>query len=220
MLIVSFRVSSPLFNAYNHASTYSRMYIEFPTVDSSGNALFAKDLGGYANTGDIVGCAFDTCDSNYVTFNSGTRLMCRLIISEVAGEPTRVEIINHNAFTGSNYLMQLWIAKVFNPAAAVTSVPISIKIDHVVVASNDVYELYYDTFDLFMNSQTPAPTYSVVEDCQSGASCSSCTIFSSDITNRNWFRFSPYIAGSPTLSLGYYYVIDTTSVLKPLTMQS
>lgn len=116
--------------------------------------------------------------------------------------------------------MQLWIAKVFNPAIAVTSVPISIKIDHVVVASNDVYELYYDTFDLFMNSQNPAPTYSAVEGCQSGAGCISCTIFNNKINSINWFRFSPYITGSPTVSQGYYYVLDTTSVLKPLTLQT
>lgn len=217
MFIVSFRVSSPLINAYNHGTTYSRIYIEFPTVDANGNTLFAKDLGGYANTGDIVGCAFNTWDSYFVTYNSGTRLMCRLIMSEVPGEPTRVEIINHNAFTGSNYLMQVWIAKVFNPAIAVTSVPISIKIDHVVVASNDVYELYYDTFDLFMNSQNPTPSYSVVEGCQS--SCS-CTIFNSNINNVNYFRFYPYIAGSPSVSLGYYYVIDTTAAFKPMTLQS
>lgn len=35
--------------------------------------------------------------------------------------------------------MQLWIAKVFNPANPVTSIPISIKIDHVSVSTNDVY---------------------------------------------------------------------------------
>lgn len=71
-----------------------------------------------------------------------------------------------------------------------------------------------------MNSQTPTPSYTLNEDCQSGAYCSSCTIFSSNIYNRNWFRFSPYIAGSPTMSLGYYYVLDTTKMFIPNTLQN
>lgn len=50
--------------------------------------------------------------------------------------------------------MTVYIAKVFNPAIAVTSVPISVKIQHVEVSSNKIYELYYDTYDVFMNSQT------------------------------------------------------------------
>ena len=78
------------------------------------------------------------------------------------GDPVRVEIINHNYFNNVYNNMQVWIARFMNPAIAVTSFPISIKIDHVEVATNDIYELYYDTFDVFMNSQTPAPTYSAV----------------------------------------------------------
>jgi hypothetical protein len=132
----------------------------------------------------------------------------------------KVEIVNHGGFSGSWSNMQLWMAKIFNPAVAVTSLPISIKIDHVVVATNDIYELYYDTFDVFMNSQTAAPTYSVVEDCSSGAYCyGSCVILNSDVYQRNWFRFSPYIAGSPDPTLGYYYVIDTTVALQPNSLQ-
>lgn len=113
------------------------------------------------------------------------------------------------------------MAKIYNPATAVTSVPISIKIDHVSVSTNDVYELYYDTFDVFMNSQNPAPTYSVTEDCQTGSFCYLCTtIFNGNINSVNWFRFSPYIAGSPNTDLNYYYVIDTTKVIQPSTLQS
>ena len=72
--------------------------------------------------------------------------------------------------------MHVWIAKVFNPGVAVTSVPISIRINHVVVATNDIYELYYDTYDVFMNSQTPTPTLALTQDCQSGVDCIGCTI--------------------------------------------
>jgi hypothetical protein len=38
-------------NANNHGTTYSRIFIEFPTVDSNGNPLFANDLKGYTSTG-------------------------------------------------------------------------------------------------------------------------------------------------------------------------
>jgi len=38
-------------NANNHGSTYSRIFIEFPTVDSNGNPLFAGNLGGYTSSG-------------------------------------------------------------------------------------------------------------------------------------------------------------------------
>ena len=49
------------------------------------------------------------------------------------------------------------MARIYNPTRAVVSIPLSIRINHVSVSTNDVYELYYDTFDLFMNSQNPAP---------------------------------------------------------------
>jgi hypothetical protein len=38
-------------NSYTNGGTYSRIFIEFPTVDSLGNRLFADDLGGYTKTG-------------------------------------------------------------------------------------------------------------------------------------------------------------------------
>jgi hypothetical protein len=40
-----------MINAFNDGTTYSRIYIEFPTVDSLGNTLFANNLGGYQKTG-------------------------------------------------------------------------------------------------------------------------------------------------------------------------
>jgi hypothetical protein len=220
MFDVQFQIDSTTVNANNNGGTYSRIFIEFPTVDYNGNTLFAKDLGGYAKTGDIVGCAWDTWDSYYVTMAASSRLLCRLIMSEVPGEPTKVEIINHGAFTGSVINMRVWIAKVYNPAIAVTSLPISIRINHVVVATNDIYELYYDTFDVFMNSQNPNPTYAVTDGCYGGTGCpSSCTVFDSNINSRNYFRFSPNPMGSYSSTPGYYYAIDTTSVLKPRSLE-
>lgn len=51
MFYVRIELGSTMLNAYNHGSLYSRIFIEFPTVDSLGNTLFANDLGGYQVTG-------------------------------------------------------------------------------------------------------------------------------------------------------------------------
>ena len=32
-------------------TTYSRIFIDFPTIDTLGNPLFANNLGGYTKTG-------------------------------------------------------------------------------------------------------------------------------------------------------------------------
>ena len=67
------------------------MFVEFPTVDSQGNRLFDDDLKGYSKTGQFVGCNFYYYNgaSNYV--KAATDYMkCRLIKSEVAGDPVRV----------------------------------------------------------------------------------------------------------------------------------
>lgn len=181
-----------MLNSYTDSTRYSRIFVEFPTVDSAGNALFANNLGGYTKTGEYVGCAFDTWNTYYVG-SITDRLKCRLIMSEVPGDPVRVEIINHNAFSSNWRFMRLWIAKVFNPTNPVTSVPISIRMNHVVVATNDVYELYYDTFDVFMNSQTPAPIGNYASGCQDYYSG---TIFGGNVYTVNYFRFYPYAIGS------------------------
>jgi len=178
MFNVIFTVGTTAVNPNNHATTYSRIYLEFPTVDSNGNALFANDLKGYTKTGEIVGCSFNNWDSYMVGRASSTdRLKCRLIKSEVIGDPVRVEIINHNSFSDNNHRMQLWIAKIFNPAVAVTSIPISIKIDHVMVSNNNVFELYYDTFEVFMNSQNPPTPVHTTNGCQDRCGGSNCDVF-------------------------------------------
>jgi hypothetical protein len=137
-------------------------------------------------------------------------------MSEVPGEPARVEIINHNSFSGNYVYMRLWIAKVFNPAAAVTSVPISIKIDHVAVTTNDITELYYDTFHLFMNSQSNSPTVFQTSSCRDVCNCD---IFSSEINNRNSFLFYTNSLGSFDANIGFFYAIDMTSALTPRSLQ-
>ena len=51
MFYIQFQIGAQAVNANNNGATYSRIYVEFPTVDSNNNPLFAKNLGGYTKTG-------------------------------------------------------------------------------------------------------------------------------------------------------------------------
>jgi hypothetical protein len=197
------------------------MFIEFPTKDSLGNNLFASDLGGYRVTGEYVGCHFSFPNNslNYVrTAVSGDYMKCRLINSEVEGDPVRVEVINHGAFTSSTRWMTLYIAKVFNPSIAVTSVPISVRIQHVDVATNNVFELYHDTYDVFMNSQNPTV---VVSNSTRNTRADSFED-GKDIGDQGVFAFDVRKKGSVgiTASLGYFMALDLTDSMKPMNNQN
>ena len=138
---------------------------------------------------------------------------CRLIKSEVAGDPVRVELINHRAFSSSQYRMKVRMARIYNPTNAVQSIPFSVKIEHVTVATNNVEELYYDTYHLFMNSQTPSPAADQTRNCNHYTS----DIFQSvEVGAVGWFRFYPRSKGdSISSSVGYYYVIKLPEDYKP-----
>ena len=203
-------------NAFNDGTRYSRMYIEFPTQDSLGNTLFSNNLGGYQKTGDIVGCAFNTWDTYYIRPAGGYRLMCRLIMSQAPGNPVQVQILHNAAFSTTWRYMQLWIAKVYNPAIAVTSVPISIRIEHIQVSTNNVYELYYDTFDVFMNTQNVGTLTNTSYDCQNfnGGSI----FLAGNINNVGYFQIYPRSVSGFSSLYGYYFVLDTTDDFKPMTL--
>jgi|JI6StandDraft_1071083.scaffolds.fasta_scaffold216589_2 hypothetical protein len=160
--MIDFTVGSTYPPSSANATVYSRIVVEFPTVDSLGNSVFQSALGGYSNTGDPVGCFFNTTGTSYMnTISSSTPMTCRLIKSEVTGEPARVEILNHNEFNSSTPSMKVYIAKVFNPSVFTASVNISVSITQVTVATNNVDELYYDTFNVFMNTQANSPAADV-----------------------------------------------------------
>ena len=81
MFYFQFELGSTMVNAFNDGTMYSRIFIEFPTVDSLGNQLFANDLGWYQKTGELVGCVFDTWSTYYARPVTSYRLQCRLIMS-------------------------------------------------------------------------------------------------------------------------------------------
>ena len=97
------------------------------------------------------------------------------------------------------------MAKIFNPSRAVASIPLSVKIVHVTVSNNNVHELYYDTFDVFMNSQNPSPSADATRNCNHHSS----DIFQSvQVGDVGWFRFYPRNKGDSISSNGYYYVMQ------------
>ena len=95
------------------------------------------------------------------------------------------------------------MTRIYNPIRAVASIPFTVRINHVSVSNNDVYELYYDTFDLFMNSQTPA----ILADTSRA-----CNAFSSDFAQNGnqggdlaWIKFFP--RKKDATAGDYFYVI-------------
>ena len=114
--------------------------------------------------------------------------------------------------------MTIYIAKVFNPAIAVTSVPISVKIQHVDVATNNVFELYYETYDVFMNSQNPTLQQTNATRATRGDSYGD----GKDIGDQGVFSFDVRKIGSVgiTTSLGYYMALDLTDSMKPMNNQN
>lgn len=86
-------------------------------------------------------------------------------MSEVTGEPTTVEIINHRSFYSSRYTLKVYMARIFNPTVAVTSVPITVRINHVTTSNNNVEELYEDTYDVFMNTLAATPATDTSATC-------------------------------------------------------
>lgn len=90
MFTFEFQVNSNAYpRAYADGTQYSRIFVEFPTVDALGNALFDDDLGGYTKTGEYVGCYMYPYTNPYIDSPSND-FRCRLIKSEVVGDPVLV----------------------------------------------------------------------------------------------------------------------------------
>lgn len=70
-----------------------------------------------------------------------------------------------------------------------------------------------------MNSQIPATNINTTNSCQYDSNCGGCTILSTSINNRGWFRFGPNAMTGINSNYGYYYAIDTTNILKPRSLQ-
>ena len=114
--------------------------------------------------------------------------------------------------------MTFYIAKVFNPAIAVTSVPISVRIQHVEVATNNVYELYHDTYDVFMNSQNPT----LAQANTTRGTRADTFEDGKDIGDQGVIAFDVRKKGTVgiTTSLVYFMALDLTDSMKPMNNQN
>lgn len=100
--------------------------------------------------------------------------------------------------------MKVYIAKVFNPSVFTPSVNISISITQVTAATNNVDELYYDTFTVFMNTQVASPAADVNEYVSNGVDYFQD---SQDVGETGYINLYMHSTSIPANS-GYYYVIQ------------
>lgn len=82
--------------------------------------------------------------------------------------------------------------------------------------------MYYDTFDVFMNSQNPPTPIHTTNGCQDTCGSTDCIFESAQINRQGLFRLQPRDIGSTVSNdgnnpngWGYYYVLDTTETFKP-----
>lgn len=153
-------------NSYFDAANHSRITIEFPTKIGNQNG-FKWNLGGYSgNFQERVGCYFKTA-GQFITFAPTYTIQCRLIPSRKTGDPVKVEIINHNLFSPAQNSLSVYVFKVWNPDLPHSSVPITVKIDHIDRSTGYIYPLYKQTYRVFLDPRpkNAAPaTYPSVDD--------------------------------------------------------
>jgi hypothetical protein len=200
-------------NSYTDASMYSRILIEFPTRDAQGNRLFDDVLQGYSKTGDFVGCYFNPATQYVKAANIAVSPMkCRLIKSQTFGEPVRVEIINHAAFTAATPSMQIYIGKVWNPVSPVKSVEISIQINHVQNGTNRVFELYRDSFELFLDPQNTVSPGLLANSMD--LNTNQFFTMGTDVGDTNGYLSMTAQSFSVPVSGNYYFVVKLPSYLQ------
>lgn len=129
--------------------------------------VFTSNLGLYQGKfQERVGCYFKT-GGQYITFAPTYTLQCRLIPSGKPGDPVKVEIINHAPFSAAQNSLSVYVFKVINPILSHSSVPITVKIDHIDTATGYIYPLYKQTYRVFLDPRPKngAPvTYPSVDD--------------------------------------------------------
>jgi hypothetical protein len=86
------------------------------------------------------------------------------------------------------------------------------------VSTNNIFELYHDTYDVFMNSQNPTLQQTNATRGTRGDSFED----GKDIGDQGVFAFDVRKMGSVgiTTSLGYYMALDLTDSMKPMNNQN
>lgn len=139
-------------------------------------------------------------------------MKCRLIKSETFGEPVRVEIINHGAFTTTTNSMQVYIGKVWNPATAVKSVEIKVQINHVGNSTNRVYELYRDSFELFLDPQPKVAAGLTANSMD--LNTNQFFTSSSDVTDADGYLYLTAESFNTPVSGNFYFVVKLPPYLQ------
>lgn len=137
---VSITSSVPAFSAGG------RIAIWFPRTNSFGAVAFSANLG-FTTTGEEIPCWFDI-STGFIQPESTKKLLCRLIKSELANEPAKVEIVNFDAITPTTKL-HVQIVNIMNPANSISFVDISVMVFKEV--SGTTTYINFDTFKYFID---------------------------------------------------------------------
>ena len=108
--------------------------------------------------------------------------------------------------------MEIYIGKIWNPATAVKSVEIGVRIDHVANGSNRVIELYHDTFELFLDPQSKVSPGLLANSMDLNTNQFFTT--GQDVTDINGYLYLTSQSFGIPVSGSYYFVIKLPPYLQ------
>ena len=110
---INFRTGSVVVPAYNDATTAGRIYIGFPTKDSSNNDVFSANLGFTSGIGTVVPSWFQS-GTGFISAVTGKNITCRLRTAPYTPKYVYVEVIDF-AQLPANTNVKIIMAKIVNP---------------------------------------------------------------------------------------------------------
>ena len=108
--------------------------------------------------------------------------------------------------------MEIYIGKIWNPATAVKSVEIGVRVDHVANGSNRVIELYHDTFELFLDPQSKVSPGLLANSMDLNTNQFFTT--GQDVTDINGYLYLTSQSFGIPVSGSYYFVIKLPPYLQ------
>lgn len=195
------------FSEVFNGATYSRIFVDFPTVDKNGDPVFAQGMG---LTDNKVGCSVYQL-SGYVVGLTANPITCRYLPHERTNGNNVVEIYNHIQFTGATRKMLIKMAGMRNPASALTSITFTMRMNRVTRSTNQEEELYRDSFELFADLKAAVSSAS---EAWSNAYLTPVFRSNFDVQDtQGYFSLRPYAPGR-SASDKFYFVLPMPSNLQ------
>ncbi|KRW99610.1 hypothetical protein PPERSA_03411 [Pseudocohnilembus persalinus] len=203
---LSFQNTQAILAYDDSASTGGRIWIEFPTVDRSGNPMFESNIYGSSSHGDDMGC--------YVISGltaSGGDVSCILIESRESGLPAYIEIINFGAVAADTQV-EIMVGKVKTPASLVNIRIGVLTFNFDGNQSNDGVRTYLNYQDqiTFINIKTDASN----ADSTNTYSGANTIPFNSGDVNSNAILYNKYWYDNTDLAVGDIFIVELPSNLQ------